>query len=448
MDRRRCAVIWLALAICGAALPARADEEKDPALTALVKALHDKGVIDEQQYTDISAKAAARDAEAPPGWWNRMTIWGDFRARYEGFFYQRDSDGTKNDNQQRGRYRLRVGMRADVNEHVAAIVQLATGANDNRSANQTFGGNLDWGKDLIQIDLAYVELTPFPHEGQLPLDGTLAIDLGRVPNPFIWKNGRDVMLWDNDINLEGAAFRLTARPADPVELFANSGYFVIDENSSAKDPGMFAAQLGANARATETLTFGGRVSFFQFDSLNAAFVERGADSTNGPSVTTGGGNLLDGLTGDANGGQMGVVATAFYLRCGCFEDWPITLYGSFSSNLDAESSVLFPGAGRESDAWAVGIELGDKKKFVQIGTAYAHIEANAFPSMYVESDLFDGRTNREGFVVYGSRQIFSNTDLNLTAFLGDAIEESLPAFQDSAPGAHRVRLQADLLVKF
>lgn len=441
-------MLGLALALCVAAPPAGAGEEKDPALTALVKALHDKGVIDEQQYADISAKAAAKEAEASPGWWNRMTIWGDFRARYEGFFYQRDPDGTRHDDQQRGRYRLRLGMRADVDERVAAILQLATGAGDNRSANQTFGGNLDWGKDLIQIDLAYVELTPFPYEGQLPLDGTLAVDVGRVPNPFTWTNGKDVMLWDSDINLEGADVRLTGRPADPIELFANTGYFVVDENSGAKDPGMFAAQLGAHARATKMLTMGGRISYFQFDSLNAAFVERAASSTNGPSVTTGGGNILDGLTGDANGGHMGVVATAFYLRCACFEAWPITLYGSFSSNLDAESSVLFPGAGKESDAWAVGIELGDKKKFVQIGTAFLHIEANAFPSMYVESDLFDGRTNREGFVVYGSRQIFSNTDLNLTAFLGDVIDGSLPAFDDSVPGAHRMRLQADLLVKF
>jgi hypothetical protein len=96
----------------------------------------------------------------------------------------------------------------------------------------------------------------------------------------------------------------------------------------------------------------------------------------------------------------------------------------------------------------VGLEFGDKKRYVQLGTAYVHLEANAFPSMFVDSDLFDGRTNREGWMVYGSREIFKNTDLNLTAFLSDAIEEDLPAFDDSVPGAHRVRLQADVVVKF
>ena len=442
-----CLVMALGLVVGGSEAGAE-DAPKDPALTALVQALHERGVIDEQQYTEISAKAAAKQAEVAPGWWEKVSVWGDFRARYEGFWYQPDPDGTRRDSQQRGRYRLRVGMRADINERIAAIMQLATGAGDNRSANQTFGGNVDWGKDLIEVDLAYVQLTPFPEEGQLPLDGTLVIDAGRVPNPFLWKNGRDIMLWDNDINLEGADMRLTAHPADPIELFANTGYFIDDENTSSKDPGLFAVQLGANAKALDTLTLGGRVSYFQFVSLDQAFVERGASSTLSPSVTTGGGNIIDGLTGDANGGTMGVVATAFYLRSTFFEILPMTLYASFSSNLAAEASMLFPGAGKENEAWMVGLELGDKKKYAQVGAGYSHLEANAFPSMLVESDLYDGQTNRKGWLVYGSREVFHNTDLVLTAFLNKAIDESLPAFQYSVPGAHRLRLQADLLVKF
>ncbi len=420
----------------------------DPALTALVQALHERGVLDEQQYTEISAKAAAKQTEQAPKWWEKVSVWGDFRARYEGFWYEQDPDGSTQDSQQRGRYRLRVGMRADINPRVAAIMQLATGSGDNRSANQTFGGNLDWGKDLIEVDLAYVQLTPFPEEGQLPLHSTFVVDAGRVPNPFLWKNGRDIMLWDNDINLEGADMRFTVHPADAVELFANTGYFIDDENASAKDPGMFGVQAGTNVRASKTLSLGGRVSFFQFVSLDKAFVERAASSTNGPSVTTGGGNILDGLTGSEQGGTLGVVATAFYLRSNYFEWLPATLYGSYSNNLSAESSVLFPQAGKENQAWMVGVELGDKKKYAQIGAGYAYLEANAFPSMLVESDLYDGQTNREGWVVTGSREIFPNTDLNLTAFLGNSIHSAQPAYDDSTSGAHRVRLQADLQVKF
>ncbi len=444
-------IVWLALALgvltSGVGVAAQPDEDAG-ALTTLVKMLHDEGVIDEQQYTEISARAAAKQAEQTPGWWERFSFWGDFRGRYEGFFYERDPDGERMDNQQRGRYRLRLGLASQINDYARVVLQFATGGGDNRSANQTFGGNLDWGKDLIQVDLAYLELNPFPHDGQLPLDSSLFVDVGRMPNAFLWRNGRDIMLWDNDINLEGVDFRYTAKPGEAIDVFATTGFFIDDENSSSKDPSLYAAQLGANARANDRLTIGGRVSFFQFLSLDEAFVMRAADSSNGPSATTGGGNILDGLTGSATGGEAGILATAAYLRCTCFEDWPVTLFGSFSDNLSAEASDLFPGAGKEPIAWAVGVEFGDRRRYVQLGTAYVHLEANAFPSMFVESDLFDGRTNRKGWVVYGSREIFKNTDLNLTAFLGDAIEKASPAFDDSVPGAERLRLQADVLVRF
>jgi hypothetical protein len=424
------------------------DAPNDPGLTALVQTLRDRGVIDEQEYTEISAKAAAKQAEQAPGWWERISVWGDFRARYEGVWYENDPSGDDLESQQRGRYRLRVGMRADINDYLAAVIQLATGGGDNRSANQTLGGNLDWGKDLIQVDLAYVALTPFPDEGQLPLDGTFVVEAGRVPNPFLWKNGRDALLWDNDINPEGVDFRFTAKPADPVEVFLNTGYFIDDENSQAKDPGLFGLQVGSNVRAAETLSLGGKFTFYRFVSLDEAFVERGASSTNGPSVTAGGGNILDGLTGSADGGNMSVVTTNVYLRSTWLEWLPATLYAGYSNNLSAEASVLFPQAGKENETWTVGVELGDKKRTLQVGAAYAYLEANAFPSMFVESDFYDGQTNRKGWMVNGTRQLFSNTDLVVTAFLSKAIDTALPAFEDSVSGSHRLRLQADLLVKF
>lgn len=424
------------------------DENSDLALTALVTALHEQGVLDEQQYTEISAKAAAKQAERVPNWWERVSLWGDFRARYEGFWYQRDPDGEKLDSQQRGRYRLRFGMRADINRYLDATLQLATGGGDNRSANQTFGGNLDFGKDLIEVDLAYLAFTPFPDEGQIPLDGTFVMEVGRVPNPFLWKNGRDIMLWDNDINPSGFDMRMSVHPADAVEVFANTGYFIDDENASAKDPGLFGFQLGTNAQAAETLSLGGRFSFYQFVSLDEAFVERAASSSNGPSVTSGGGNIIDGLTGDVDGGTMSVVASAFYVRSNYFELVPITVYASYSNNLSAESSVLFPQAGKENDAWMVGVELGDKKRYAAVGAGYAWLEANAFPSMFVDSDMYDGQTNRKGWIVSASREIFQNTDLNFTAFLSKAIDEALPAFEDSVSGAHRLRVQTDVVVKF
>ena len=68
--------------------------------------------------------------------------------------------------------------------------------------------------------------------------------------------------------------------------------------------------------------------------------------------------------------------------------------------------------------------------------------------MLIDSDLLDGSTNREGWVFYGSRQLFTNTDLNLAIFSSDGIEDQLPAFQSSLSGSKRIRAQVDLDMKF
>jgi hypothetical protein len=125
----------------------------------------------------------------------------------------------------------------------------------------------------------------------------------------------------------------------------------------------------------------------------------------------------------------------------------ITGYGTYARNLDARTSKLFPGAGAEDTAWGVGLEVGDSKKFVKLGAGYWHIEANAFPSMFIDSDFLDGRTNREGYAFYGSRQILRNTEIKLALFVTDEIQDEA-AFAASVRNAERLRLQSDIVFKF
>jgi hypothetical protein len=46
------------------------------------------------------------------------------------------------------------------------------------------------------------------------------------------------------------------------------------------------------------------------------------------------------------------------------------------------------------------------------------------------------------------RQLLPNTDLGITLFVSDAIEDALPDFTDSVAGSDRLRLQTDLQVSF
>ncbi|MEN8183590.1 MAG: hypothetical protein ABFS46_13765, partial [Myxococcota bacterium] len=98
-------------------------------------------------------------------------------------------------------------------------------------------------------------------------------------------------------------------------------------------------------------------------------------------------------------------------------------------------------------AWLIAFQAGDAKEVVRFRLHYTHLEANAFPGQFVDSDIFDGLTNREGWVADLTKTVMKNTDASLTLFLGDVIETK-PAYQNSRKGADRFRLQANMVWKF
>ncbi len=108
---------------------------------------------------------------------------------------------------------------------------------------------------------------------------------------------------------------------------------------------------------------------------------------------------------------------------------------------------MLAGVGKESVAFNVGVEGGDRKKSIFVGAGYYFIEANAFPSQFIDSDLLEGVTNRKGVGVYGSRQLFKNTDVNVTLYGSDAIETA-PEFAESIENSERIRWILDLVYKF
>jgi hypothetical protein len=200
-------------------------------------------------------------------------------------------------------------------------------------------------------------------------------------------------------------------------------------------------QLGTEAGVTDDIELGARISYFRFGNVTEAMLERGASGLAG--ITSSGGNIVDGMTG---GDTVGVIESRMYAKFGCWEDWPITLYGSVSSNLSAQSSDLL-GVGRKDFGWGVGAEVGNKKEWGMLGIGYYDIEANAMFSQLIDSDLFDGRTNRKGFIFYGAKQVLKNTELALTTFWSRPSDDN-PVLANSVPKSNRVKVQADMKFKF
>jgi hypothetical protein len=407
--------------------------EENPALVEALQIMRDRDMIDDAKHAELIAKNHAWEA-SHPSLLSRLEWSGDVRGRLENFWYSEDDFGLSDPDTQdrtRGRYRLRVGARAKINDWFAAGFRVASGDGSNRSTNESFGAEDDFIPDPIFIDQAWVELgVPKRH---LPETMALKTIVGKQANPFLWKNGKDYMVWDQDIMPEGVALQVSGMPIEMLSLYGNAGYFIADENGGGEDPHVLGFQGGFGLSPLPCFEFGTRVSWYDWRSINDAFLDRAANF----------GSVVD----DEDGFSVGEVAA--YTRIKAIENWPILIYGHIAQNLEADSPAGVPD---EDLGWGGAIEIGDKKRLL-IGGGYYHVEANFSPAQFTDSDLFDGYTNREGFTAYVTREIFANTELTVTMFHGDAIDDD-DAFDIEAvtgtdtPSAERYRLQTDIMVKF
>jgi hypothetical protein len=449
MGSKVCLAIAIGSSLLGSAAPAGAADE-GAAVEAIVEVLRERGLIDDAQQERILARHAAERPKSLPAVAavvDRLVWSGDLRLRYENFLYQHDDRGFEESDRHRFRYRARLGLTAAVNEWIKVGLRLASGSPNPTSTNQTLGSGNDFDKESIGIDLAFADI-------RLPLvEGVDAHFLGgKIANPLVWKAGRDFLLWDNDITPEGAALTFATKPNEELSLFLNSGAFIADENSSDADPKVVAVQLGTMGRLAERVSFGARVSGYEWSSLDDAFITRAAlNGTLGTAQNAG--NLSNAFDSSARIGEV-----SSYVTLASLPDWPITLYGTLAHNFFADDAVIagVP-VGQQDTAYGVGLELGDKSEWVKLGVMWAHVEANAVVSMYTDSDMFDNTTNREGWLFYVSRQLLSNTDLNVEIFSSDAIEDTgafdgcgaaCGVYTNSIAQADRVRGRVDLEMKF
>ena len=413
----------------------------DSAMEEVLSILKKEGIIDQGQQDRLMAKyqdEQKKSEDKVSGLLDGMQWYGDLRLRYETFWFDDDATGNESDNRYRFRYRARFGFKRNVGDRIQVGVRLATtGLNDSqkldadpRSTNVTLGGNRDFAPDGILFDQAWVALT-------LQESGDLRTTLvgGKVSNPYTWKNGKDFLVFDGDLNMEGAYLTSSYEPSEDTTVFGTFGTFVVKENSSNADPKLFALQAGVETELGAAKV-GFRASGYEWRSLDDGFLSNAFSQGNLPSAYD-------------SRARMGDVFA--YAKFGG-GSWPVMLYGTAVRNFSADSAVLNGiSVGKEDDAYGIGIEVGDSKKFVELGFGWFHVEANSVPGQIYDSDLFDGKTNREGIIFYASRRLLSGTDFNLTYFDGKEIEDDGGAsgpFNSSLADADRRRLQADVIVKF
>ncbi len=528
------------------AVPAADVPTPSPAAAEMLKSMREKGILSAEEFDDIYRRQALyeyeeREREKAPPWFQDWTVGGDVRVRLERTdkgdlelsrvippseqgspdFLERGEDNVDFLNNKaegvrdRMRLRFRLGAERRLGENwtvgfriaTAQAIDLSTDYGndvtgfdlskqvvDYRSSNVTLDDYFE--PKGIYLDRAYIQLNP-------AIAPALRIIAGKFENPFRSKYlPYDGLVWDEDIQLEGAAlrYRFDFLP-ETWWTEANIGFFVLEEVGSVdvtqvspgvatvtlpdvddRDPYLLAYQIGTYADFTERLRAGLRGSYYDYRNLSIRDAFILADLGNGgdailqnpafselPFSLTCDRDLATGSRDDAcffqrarSAGHItqGVV-DAFLTFKPFGEKWPITPFVQYTTLLSATT---------EPDGWGFGVEIGTPET-LQLRAMWAQMDRNSTVALFTDSDFFDGYTNAKGWYVSVARKLSDHVTLRLSYYSARvaqrvcvAIEEKgRPAlFCDSATTEalstaadfrrtsldHRKRIQIDLTAEF
>lgn len=312
----------LGLLLMSAAFRTRAEEPSDPILDLLLQ----KGIVTEGEVQKARAEAERIRTNLmvmPPveSKWKlsnaikNIELFGDLRLRYE----HREATTPGNDRLEldRGRYAVRIGLRGESFDDFYYGLRLDTASNP-RSPWVTFGTsssgapyNGPFGKSTAGIDVGQIYL------GWRPTSW-LDVTVGKMANPLYTTS----MMWDTDLNPEGAAerFKYTIGSAD---LFATFGQFLYQDVSPnyvssgvlptllqgqrADTPFMLAWQGGFNYHFNTNLSAKFAATYYHYISVGLTNTAAGfGDPFVGEGAYLGSGSAtVNGFSGFPNGGTFG-----------------------------------------------------------------------------------------------------------------------------------------------
>lgn len=176
---------------------------------------------------------------------------------------------TRQDRTNSWRIRARLGVLAQLGEHTRAGVRLATG-NDTSpvSTTQTLGGGL--AKKDAWLDQAWLAWSPLPG---------LDITGGRFANPY---RSTDI-LFSNDLNFDGIAFQYR-RPGQDLDWFATLGLSPLEysadnfpatsqDKQDSRDKWLNGLQVGADWRFGQDQRLRAALAYYQFRNVSGQYSE-------------------------------------------------------------------------------------------------------------------------------------------------------------------------------
>jgi polyhydroxyalkanoate synthesis regulator phasin len=413
MKRLLAIAVSCALVVCAAFSAARASD-----IDILVDKLVKKGVLSKQDATEVvqqvkeeswkekdqeraevikgTKDAIKKDnptlfAGEIPEWVRKMQLKGDLRLRYENI----DRDVQDFRDRERYRYRLRVGVVTKVQDNMEVGFGIASGTEDPRSTNYTYSN--EFAKSGVWLDLAYARYRPF---SWLTLTG------GKMENP-LWLPTDT--FWDYDIRPDGVAAQFTYAYTPSVELFFNTGWFVIDDlPNDENDPSVMVFQPGSKIKFGDMGNWYFKNAFTWFQSHDVEdHVYKYSSGTNTKNQITekNPGTLKDDFNCYTLSGEVGTRLPLTYMPFAA-------VFGEYEQNTDAPSN--------KDTGYVYGVKFG-YEKVTQLNewlfqARYAKLQRDAWLDFLPDSDTYDGRTNVKGFKYQLQYGLFKNVWATATYF--------------------------------
>ena len=367
-----------------------------------------------------------------PSWIKKIKVSGDLRLRYEGIFNRKEKqkNGSLKDIKDRERYRIRARLFFDapLSDELSAHLMLCSNQDKNREAtttNQSFSD--DFNDKGIYIHRAYAVYKPKWLKG-------LELGAGKFKNTFLHTD----IMWDPDVNPEGAYERYQYLKFKTFQPFIHLGQMVVTEVNKGKDAYLYIYQFGGDVNFKNIKwTIAG--SYYNWYRLEASKYLRYAD------YKKGGGNtyvLKNGKLDYAYDYDLweGISFLKFKIK-----NIPLKLIFDYVENVadDVPSD--------KDSAYYLGGVIGKRKKKgdLSLSYKYAYIENDAVIGSLNDQDFYGA--NRKGHKIKLRYMLLDNVEFDLAYFHTKPVHDwdvNSPTFSNNKSREREDRIQSDLILKF
>ncbi|MHC4942412.1 MAG: putative porin [Planctomycetota bacterium] len=197
--------------------------------------------------------------------WEKIDFFGDLRLRYEGDFNRNKvdvSDGNNiepsDEDRHQGKFRFRIGAHYPFHEDLRFEIRMRTKMrdadekwgevdDDPRDDDVVFGDA--WRVSDVGLDLLNLKYSMLGSDW-------MWVQAGKFEQIFLENPVMGGLIWDPDLNPEGAAVGVTFRSEDGVFEFFNVsvGEYIAVEQDRASDVYTFAAQASFRINLTDHMT--------------------------------------------------------------------------------------------------------------------------------------------------------------------------------------------------